>query len=343
MVQQWLTNISIRYPRIIMMTGIVITLVFLASFPSLETDTDPVNMLPSDNPAVTLHKQIKSQFNLSDMVALGIESKDGSSLFTRDGLERIHKITQEILKIRDIKEEKSLVAKILEKAAFLRERGEPGAEDGRLFISKDVVSVSTVDDIVRNKAGELMVVPTMERPPRSDEEGARILARLNENPILAGKMAAKDGSLVGIFIPMREGKKDRSFYLGEKIKEIAKKHLSENELFYFAGLPIAESTFGNEMFVQMGVYAPLAGLVIFLLMLYFFRSAKLVAAPMLLGVMVVIWSMGALIYSGNVIHIMSSMIPIFLLPIAVLNSIHILSKLGDRIGGFNTREEAPAA
>jgi hypothetical protein len=61
---------------------------------------------------------------------------------------------------------------------------------------------------------------------------------------------------------------------------------------------------------------------------------------MMLGMMVVIWSMGALIYSGNVIHIMSSMIPIFLLPIAVLNSVHILSKLGDRIADYPSKQEA---
>jgi len=124
------------------------------------------------------------------------------------------------------------------------------------------------------------------------------------------------------------------------MKEIAEKHLGPNEKYYLAGLPIAENTFGNEMFVQMGVYAPAAGLVIFLLMLFFFRSIKLVAAPMLLGMMVVIWSMGALIYSGNAIHIMSSMIPIFLLPIAVLNSIHIMSHLHDNIAKYPNRADA---
>jgi predicted RND superfamily exporter protein len=342
MMQRLLIDKAIKYPRTIIGLGIAITLIFLAAFPSLETDTDPVHMLPADNPAVTLYNGIKAEFHLNDMVALGIKSKDGSSLFTRDRLTRIHKITGEILKIRDVKRRGGLFSKIMNKLAFLRDKKEErtGGGDNELFVGQDVVSVSTVDDITRNAAGELMVVPLMEKPPANDEEAARILQRLNQNPMLAGKMASTDGSLLGIFIPMKQGKKERSFYLGEEIKKIAGKYLGTNEQFYFAGLPIAESTFGNEMFVQMGVYAPLAGLVIFLLMLYFFRSIKLVAAPMLLGIMVVIWSMGALIYSGNVIHIMSSMIPIFLLPIAVLNSVHILSKLGDRIADYPSKEEA---
>jgi hypothetical protein len=40
--------------------------------------------------------------------------------------------------------------------------------------------------------------------------------------------------------------------------------------------------------------------------------------------------MGLLILTGHTVHIMSSMIPIFLIPIAVLNSIHIISEFHDR-------------
>jgi predicted RND superfamily exporter protein len=83
------------------------------------------------------------------------------------------------------------------------------------------------------------------------------------------------------------------------------------------------------MFVQMGISAPLAGLMIFLLMLYFFRSAALVTAPMLVAMATVIVSMGLMIGLGFTVHIMSSMIPIFLMPIAVVDSVHIMSEFAD--------------
>ena len=41
-------------------------------------------------------------------------------------------------------------------------------------------------------------------------------------------------------------------------------------------------------------------------------------------------TMGFLIVTGKTVHIMSSMIPIFIMPIAVLDSIHILSEFFDR-------------
>ncbi len=114
--------------------------------------------------------------------------------------------------------------------------------------------------------------------------------------------------------------------VGEKVKAlIAKDHGAEQ--YYLAGQPIAQDTFGAAMFQQMAYSAPAAFVLIFLLMLFFFRRWKVVLAPMILSVITVIWTMGLLVGMGYTVHIMSSMIPIFLIPIAVLNSIHILSSV----------------
>jgi hypothetical protein len=71
-------------------------------------------------------------------------------------------------------------------------------------------------------------------------------------------------------------------------------------------------------------------LVIFLLMLFFFRKLVLIVAPLIVAMVSVICTMGLLIGTGHTVHIMSSMIPVFIMPIAVLDSIHILSEFFDR-------------
>ncbi|MDB9786843.1 MMPL family transporter [Bacteriovoracaceae bacterium] len=314
-IQEYLIRFSINHPKKIMVGGGIITLIFLSSFPRIVTDTDPVHMLPQDNEAVVLHNKVKKEFNLSDIVALGIQNRSGNSLFTPSTLGIVKKITDEILLIRD----------------------EDGSE---IFENIDLISISTIDDIITNDQGELLVTKLMKNVPKNQEDANEILKRLNDNPIVGGKVASRDGSLLGIFIPLKEGKKDRSYYLSQKIKSISEKHLTKEENYYFAGLPVAETTFGHEMFIQMAIYAPMAGLVIFLLLLMFFKSFKVVLAPMILAMMAVIWSMGTLIYSGNVIHIMSSMIPIFIMPIAVLDSVHILSVLSEKIGSGLSRQDA---
>jgi predicted RND superfamily exporter protein len=64
-------------------------------------------------------------------------------------------------------------------------------------------------------------------------------------------------------------------------------------------------------------------------MLFFFRKLALIVSPLIIAVITVICTMGLLIGTGNTLHIMSSMIPIFLMPIAVVDSIHILSEFFD--------------
>jgi hypothetical protein len=84
------------------------------------------------------------------------------------------------------------------------------------------------------------------------------------------------------------------------------------------------------MFKQMAISAPLAMLTIFILMLLFFRKLVLVISPMIIAMVSVLSTMGLLIAFGFPVHIMSSMIPIFLMPIAVVDSVHILSEFFDR-------------
>ncbi len=104
------------------------------------------------------------------------------------------------------------------------------------------------------------------------------------------------------------------------------------------GLPLAEDAFGQQMFVQMAVFAPLAGLLVFVLMMLFFRRLLLVVPAMLLAMATVIITMGLLVGAGNSLHIMSSMIPIFLMPIAILDSVHVLSDFFDRYRGGDRHE-----
>jgi hypothetical protein len=80
-------------------------------------------------------------------------------------------------------------------------------------------------------------------------------------------------------------------------------------------------------------------LMIFLLMLYFFRNLQLIIAPMIIAVCTVIITMGMLIGTGHTLHIMSSMIPIFIMPIAVVDSVHILSEFFDAYQQRKNRKE----
>ena len=123
--------------------------------------------------------------------------------------------------------------------------------------------------------------------------------------------------------------KNISYQVSQEIYKIVQE-FNGHDKYYITGLPVAEDTFGVEMFKQMAISAPLAGLIIFILMFFFFKNMILIISPMLLSISTVLMTMGLLIGFGFPVHIMSSMIPIFLMPIAVLDSVHILSEFFDK-------------
>lgn len=286
-------NFSINSPKTVILLSILLFIFALAQFPKVKIDTNPEHMLSENEEVIHHHHELKEKFKLEDILVVGVHKESG--VFNPKTLEAVALITEEALEMEGV-------------------------------IANDVVALTEVDDIVSD-GGTIKVETLMEEIPETDEEGQQILERIKLNPLFNGKLASDDGTLVTIFVPIES--KEISAELAEKLRVSAESHLKNGEDFLVAGLPVAESTFGAEMFKQMAVYAPLAGLVIFLLLLFFFRSAKVIAAPMVIAVMTVVYTMGTLIGLGFTVHIMSSMIPIFLMPIAVLDSTHIVSEFYD--------------
>ena len=276
--------------------------------PSLTIDTDPENMLSSDAPARIFHNQTKTDFQMRDMIVVGLVSK--SSIFTPNALQVIEQLSTQILQIEGV-------------------------------IEQDLLSLSVVDNITqevmgqeKNSQGEsngIRFEYLMKQAPTSIEGSLAIQQAVKRLPMLNNTLVSGDDKAIAIYVPIQA--KDMSYNIAEKIRTISANFPAElvAELdFHITGLPIAEDQFGYEMFVQMGVAAPLAGLAIFVLLWYFFRNFPLIIAPMVVAMATVIIIMGSLIGMGFTVHIMSSMIAIFLMPIAVVDSVHILSEFAEK-------------
>ncbi len=310
----------LNYPKLITVLMALTTLGFIlvAALPSLwpdrfpalhsiHVDTDPENMLPSDEPARVFHNDMKKKMSLHDMVVLGVVNENHpEGVFNRASLEKIFELT--------------------EYAKTLRWPDPKNPEEKIGVVEMDLLALSTVDNMAQGGLGVVTFEWLMPRPPLNDAEALAIRQKAARIPFLNGTLISEDGQAVAIYIPItsKEVSHRVAMALEEKIATF-----SGDEDFHITGLPVAEDTFGVEMFIQMAISAPIAMIVIFLLMYYFFRRIVLIVSPMIVAVVSVIWTMGFLIASGNTIHIMSSMIPIFIMPIAVLDAIHILSDFFD--------------
>jgi len=289
-------------------------------FPALNAihvDTDPENMLPKEEATRLFHTEMKTRMSLYDMVVLGVvNEKHPEGVFNKAALENVFELTE--------------YAKILRWPDPER----PGEQIG--VVEVDLLAPSTVDNMEQGGLGVVTFEWLMPRPPASDAEALAIRRKAARIPFLNGTLLSEDGKALALYIPITS--KEISHRVATALKaKIAT--FSGEERYHITGLPVAEDTFGVEMFIQMAISAPIAMLVIFLLMYFFFRRIVLIISPMIVAMVSVFWTMGLLIATGNTIHIMSSMIPIFIMPIAVLDAIHILSDFFDRYDENKDRKE----
>ncbi|HEY7727934.1 MAG TPA: MMPL family transporter, partial [Candidatus Eisenbacteria bacterium] len=297
---------SFDHPRPVLVLCLAVTLVAGLAMTGIRIDTDPENMLRPSQPDRVVYDRMKRDFGLHDLIVAGIEDPRG--MFRSEALGHVARAIHDIERI-------------------------PGV------IREDVVSLTTTDN-ARAVGGLVDIRPVLEEVPRDAAMLARLRRDIAENPFLNEKIASADGRAVAIYVPIRA--KDQSYRIAGAIESILARERLPGQRHYLGGLPVAEDTFGHEMFVQMAVVAPLAFAGILLLVLILFGEPSFLLPVGTIALLSVVWTMGALIGTGHTVHIMSSMTPVFLMPIAILNSVHILSEFHERYRASGDRREALA-
>ena len=318
-----LIHYAINNSKRVFVYAVLASLVMLAFVPTIHIDTDPENMLAEDEPVRVLHNELKERYNMHDIIVLGIINETHpEGVFNKSSLTKIYDLTEFVFGLQEIVAD--------------NEGEDSTVKKYEGVIKRDVMAPSNIDHIEPIAPGTLKFDWLMPEAPKTEEEALKIKEKLLGNDMFKNTIVSEDGKAVCIYIPISS--KDISYEISSKI-QIKIDELAGDEQFHITGLPVAEDTFGKEMFVQMAITAPAAMICIFFLMLFFFRKVKLILSPMIVAMLSVICTMGLLIATGNTVHIMSSMIPIFVMPIAVLDSVHILSEFFDRYNANRDKKE----
>ena len=134
---------ALNKPKTIYAIVVTMVLISLAMIPQLTIDTDPENMLSSENPERVFHNSIKNTFNMPDMIVVGVVSKQ--SIYTPETLAILQQLSDEIIKI-----------------------------DG--VIEQDLLSLSVVDNITQEANGGIRFEYLMQQAP-SDLAGSKKIAQ----------------------------------------------------------------------------------------------------------------------------------------------------------------------
>ncbi|MCB9987868.1 MAG: MMPL family transporter [Rhodospirillales bacterium] len=283
----------------------------------LHIDTDPENMLSADEPVRVFHNAMKKEFALNDIIVVGVVNKvHKNGAFNAETLKNVYELTETAKQIRWEDPETGKMAGVLE---------------------VDLLAPSTVDNIEQAGLGTVRFEWLMAQPPQTDEEALAVAEKAQNLPFLDGTLISEDRKAIALYVPITS--KNISYKVAKQLEDKIASFGATQEEYHITGMPVAQDTFGVEMFKQMAMSAPLAMLLIFLLMWYFFKNIKFIISPMIVALVSVICTMGALIATGHTVHIMSSMIPVFIMPIAVLDAVHILSDFFDRYPQIKDRRK----
>lgn len=301
-----MTNYSIENPKKVIRWMLGFMICCAAFVPFIKIDTDPENMLSKEEFVRVKHNELKEKFNMHDMVVVGIvNDKHPEGVFNKASLTDVYELSKY--------------------AYTLQTKNEAGELEG--VVQRDLMTPTNADYIAPMEEGTIQFDWVMSEAPTSEAAALAIKKRLLENELFYNTMVSQDGKALALYLPITS--KDQSYDLANQLQAKIATFQGANE-YHITGLPVAEDTFGIEMFIQMAISAPAAMLLIFVLMMLFFKKLRLVLSPLIVAMVSVICTMGLLIGTGNTVHIMSSMIPIFIMPIAVLDAVHILSEFYDR-------------
>jgi hypothetical protein len=278
---------------VVLVLFLLLTLGFGSQLPRIRTDTDPKNMLPITSPVRQYNDQVEGWFGLHpDTIVVGIWSERG--IFAPETLARVARLTDGILNL-------------------------PGV------IARDVVALPTVNDITVAD-GVLQARPILDRVPRDAAEAERLKRQVLDNPLLLNRLVSADARTTALYVPIEKSANGRA--IADRIQAMAAAERGP-ERYFVAGDPVARDTFGAEMFRQMGLFSPLAGMVMCAVLFLMFRSWWLVAANMAVAMLAIIWAMGLFVGVGIPIHIMASMSPVFLMAIST-DTVHIFNEFAYR-------------
>ena len=298
-----LAAFSVEHPWLVIGLTVLVTLGFASRLPGAVADTDPKHMLPVTSPVRQYNDLVERDFALhADVIALGVVNDRG--IVNRTTLTRLAELTREIRRM-------------------------PGV------VSRDVVSLSTIDDVT-SRGTDLVVRPVLGRVPESEQELEAFRAALLGNPLFVGRIVSRDATATALYVPIEPTANGKE--IADGIRKLLPREPGDDR-FLLAGDPVARDTFGAEMFRQMALFSPIAGLVMAVALWLMFRSVPLIAANMGVAMVSIAWAMGGLVGLGYPVHIMSSMAPVFLMAIAT-DSVHIFNEFAFRYGEVREKKRA---
>ncbi|HVL01785.1 MAG TPA: MMPL family transporter, partial [Dongiaceae bacterium] len=331
--------------------------------------------ISADHPVRVTEAEIKSIFTNTEEQAFVALVDERNGIFTQANLERVQQLTQQLERIsfadesdlerlRDMAGDdttaKEIVARVAENGLGLddveplRELIAHGKATNSLTPKqlekieqiiikarpvKRVRSLFTVEDI-RVDGDDLEIDSLIQTIP-TDSAGLQALKQhILSNPLLVGVIVSADGNATNMQVELNVHEDDAPTM--QDVYAAIEKTLDAtggDAQLHFSGPPMVASQIAQVIQQDNMLFFPLVSTVICLILFISFRRVQAVVLTMTVCTLSTLWTMGFMAMFGIDVNIVTASLPVFLMTIAVADSIHYLTEY---YGQLNThgREES---
>jgi predicted RND superfamily exporter protein len=199
-----------------------------------------------------------------------------------------------------------------------------------VFPVKSVKSLINTDNIYE-KDDEILVESSYYE--RADNKwSAQDKALILDNPLLTGGIVSKAGdSLVfHVELALREEHTQENKRLIDKIKVLVDAHLRDiktniKATAHYAGVPVVNGAMSDVMERDNALYFPFVVLFVLILLVISFKSVLAATYGLVISITSIIMTVGFMPILGITLNIMTTVLPIFIITIAVTDAVHVLS------------------
>ncbi len=163
----------------------------------------------------------------------------------------------------------------------------------------------------------------------------QVKALILENLLLTGSFVSEAGDSLAIHVELNINEEHASAnkLAINKIKTIINGHINRinkdiTATVHYAGVPIVNSAMSEVMEKDNALYFPFVILFVLILLVISFRSVLAAVYGLVIAIVSIVITMGFMPVLGITLNIMTTVLPIFIITIAVTDAIHVLSDVG---------------
>lgn len=277
----------LKFPRTLITSLALVTLLFAWQVPDIQIDTDIKNMIPQDFPIIQSLNQLEDILGGSEIVVIAVESEN---LLTYETLEKFSGLQEDL---EDLDE------------------------------AQRVLSLYDAQDLEPSEDG-FSVEDIMPDFPSNAQEAEALKKRIRENDLVYEQLVSRDFQKMAFIVQLRPSSEIDDGVLRDTINALVAKYRTP-ETLYVSGLPITRSQIQVNMQQDLKRFMPFGILLMIVLLALSFRSWIGVFLPFIVVVISIIWTFGMMSVLGIRFTFISMLIPVMLIAIANDYGIHIIT------------------